>query len=420
MLQTYFNPEEIAQLTVNGQNFVQWESVWAQERWAEAFSYFRFTSVEVPPLADSWRDIIVTPCNKCFLSLGGQPAMSGYVIQRQVAYDADRHQIMILGKSASFFGFKSSIQAEEANMDNMGIVDMANKLLRQYGIGVQTIGSVDNSPFTTAQAQVGENIWEYLDRKAKIKKAVLSNYPNGDAVLIFQHGTPAIATLQEGINIKKMQVVFSIEDTWMDIDVLASKPGTDSENGPAANEQHAHASGGGCVSCRIVIPLEDPTETPDLQKRADFEANWTKGTMITANITVQGWFSPLGDLWHAGQDVRVISPMAPLNQVLKVKTCTWTQDDENGTETVLECVPPYQLNDLAIDVSAPAADATPATGVPPATTNVPTTPIPPPEATQPSVFQRGVTSLPPEQTVSDIQQMQAQAKNLPETPIPSP
>jgi hypothetical protein len=40
----------------------------------------------------------------------------------------------------------------------------------------------------------------------------------------------------------------------------------------------------------------------------------------------------------------VISPMVFVNQTLKIKTVTWTQDSENGTETLLECVQPWALN----------------------------------------------------------------------------
>jgi hypothetical protein len=43
---------------------------------------------------------------------------------------------------------------------------------------------------------------------------------------------------------------------------------------------------------------------------------------------------------------------------MKIKTCTWTQDSENGTETVLECVNPAALNDdTQINVGNPLSTA---------------------------------------------------------------
>jgi prophage tail gpP-like protein len=392
---TFFKPSEIANLSVYGQNFNQWESVWAQERWCEAFSYFRFTTAEGPPIRPDWKDIVVQPCASFFLTLGGVPAMTGRVMQRQVAYDAERHQVMIIGKSASFWGFKSHIKLKEANMDGMNIKQMADHLLNQYGVGVELLGDVNLAPFDKVQGSPGDNIWHFLDGRARERHVALSNYANGNAVLIGTHGSPDVAVLKEGVNIKKMQVTFSIEDTWQEIQAVGQVNGSNEQSGPDANEQEADSSGSSCAACTLVVPMEDPVKSvAELQWRADFEAHWTDATQIVANITVQGWFTPSGNLWHAGQSVFVDSPMAPLSQSMKIKTCTWQQDSENGTETVLECVwPKMGLNDYSIDVSdvdaEPSATAVvPQPTNPPATPqNVPTVTVPPPYQPSPIVQQ---------------------------------
>jgi diketogulonate reductase-like aldo/keto reductase len=51
-------------------------------------------------------------------------------------------------------------------------------------------------------------------------------------------------------------------------------------------------------------------------------------------------------LWRAGDNVTVWSPMAVLNnQTLKIQTVTFTQDRNAGTETTLDLVVPWLLND---------------------------------------------------------------------------
>jgi prophage tail gpP-like protein len=355
-----FNPREIASILVGGIEYTAWETVWAQERWAEAFSFFRFTTAENPPLPEVYTDLKIIPCDRVTVLLGGVTAISGWVTQRQVAYDADRHQVQIIGKANTFWPAKSSIETEDANMDNMNIVQMANKLVSKYGVSVVTIGDVDTSPFGPKQASPGGNIWQFLDEQAKVKKVLLSSNAAGELLLIGPHGSRPAGVLKEGVNIKKMQSNISIEDLFTDIQAIGQVAGHDQQNMGDANDMKGHAAGGGCIKSVMVIPVEDPVQTvADLDKRAQFEAQWTQGAKITCNITVQGWFNQFGDLWRAGQSVVVISPMVFVNQELKIKTVTWTQDSENGTETLLECVQPWALNGKG---GANVGDPTPSAG----------------------------------------------------------
>jgi prophage tail gpP-like protein len=379
---TQFKPSEIATLLVNGQEYKDWETIWAQERWNESFSFFRFTTAEREPIPNVWEDLPVAPCDGCQILFGGEPAIKGYVTQRQVAYDADRHQVLLIGKSATFWPFKSHIDTKEANMDGLNIVQIANKLINPYGVKVRVVGSVDTKVFEKEQASPGQNIWEYLDKLARQRAALLGSDAAGQVLLIGDHewGDP-VDVLMDGVNIKRMQATISIEDQWGEIDVLGQTSGGDDQNGSDANDMRGQANGGSCVSCKLVIPVEEPVKTQaELYQRAYFEAKWTDGTKITALITVQGWFTRSGQLWHAGQNVSVFAPLVPIEQVLKIKTCTWTQDSENGTETVLECVNPWALNDdTQVNVGNPTAQPPPdkpaqVPATPPATPVPPTTP----------------------------------------------
>jgi hypothetical protein len=78
-------------------------------------------------------------------------------------------------------------------------------------------------------------------------------------------------------------------------------------------------------------------------------------------------------LWQAGMDVMVVSPMAILNQVLKVQTLTFTQDRQSGTLTTLDLVVPWLLRDgVATAEAFPPPAATPP--APAETTTPPRTP----------------------------------------------
>jgi hypothetical protein len=62
-----------------------------------------------------------------------------------------------------------------------------------------------------------------------------------------------------------------------------------------------------------------------------------------------------------GENVFIYSPMCPVNQMMKIKTCTYTQDNNSGTQTVMELLEPWALNDEAMNTSpiGPADTSTP-------------------------------------------------------------
>jgi hypothetical protein len=57
------NPDEIATIIAANDRFEDWESVYVQHRWADAFAWFRFTSAEResdPPSFD-WHTLRLKP-----------------------------------------------------------------------------------------------------------------------------------------------------------------------------------------------------------------------------------------------------------------------------------------------------------------------------------------------------------------------
>jgi hypothetical protein len=42
----YRNPDEIATIVAAGHQYADWESVFVQHRWTDAFAWFRFTTAE--------------------------------------------------------------------------------------------------------------------------------------------------------------------------------------------------------------------------------------------------------------------------------------------------------------------------------------------------------------------------------------
>jgi prophage tail gpP-like protein len=125
-------PQETAVLVVNGQEFSDWESVWVQQRWADSFAYFRFTAAERDPILlqkggvfPLWQKLQFKPGDLCTIIMAGQLAVTGYIETRQVAYDANQHGVMLIGKSMTAPAAKSSVSTKTGNFDKKNILQVA-------------------------------------------------------------------------------------------------------------------------------------------------------------------------------------------------------------------------------------------------------------------------------------------------------
>ena len=355
---------EIATLVVAGRRFEDWETVWIQWNWSDAWSRFRFTCAEREPYPNRGTILQFAPGDMCQIFLGGILVIKGVIITRQVVYDAKMHGVMLEGVSASWFADRSSIEHKTSDFNGKSFLQIAAEILAPTMVGFQTVGQIDSTPFESgATPGTGETIGQFLERLARDRKIIVSNTPTGDYLFIGMHQWPLVGDLIEGINIKKMQCTITNQGMRSEFITLAQKMANDKSNMRAAAEQEARAKGLLPQYSILLTAMEHPVASPaEVALRNDTEVMWNEDlTMIDANVTVYGWFRPRPSvvpslarmtpgalnhiLWMAGDEVRVNSPMALLdNYPLKIRTVTWTQDSANGSQTVLQLTTPRGLN----------------------------------------------------------------------------
>ena len=364
-----FPDSEIAQLIVADNIFSDWESIWLQHKWNELFAYFRFTAAERGTPPQDWTLLQFKPGDNCKITLAQQPALTGIITDRQVSYDANRHQVQLIGKSLTHWGYISSVDTPTGNFDGQTLQQVFESVMSVYPGGTQIIGVVNPLPFEKLQNEIGELTWDFLERIARPRGAVLGATNMGQYLLIGNHAYPVIAKLQEGVNIKACECLISHDQFLQAFEVRGQTAGSDQASGSQTNEMKCIVPGKAEVYSKLITPAEQPVKTQgELCDRAYNEAKWHAGTEITANIVVYGWTYDGHNLWYAGQNVYVDSPMAMLDMTLKVRTVTFEQNDRAGTQTTLELVAPWLLNDTGNwNVGV---------------TGAPTPPVPDPQGTQ--------------------------------------
>lgn len=378
---------EIATLIVAGNKFEDWESVWVQHRWKEGYPLFRFTAAERDNLPTDWTKLQFKPGDKCQIILGGRLAITGIILQRQTAYDANNHQVLLSGVGEQWAAATSSIAIKDSNFDKMTLQQAADKALQPFGVKALPVGTLDATPFDRLQSQPGELVFDFLDRIARVRGVTLGSDEKGNILLIGQHSFPIVQQLYEGQHILKMQCIISNEQLSSDYSVTAQRAVEDGSGPRKSAEMQAKAKGSLSLNKLIETVAEQPVKTDaELEMRANYEAIDHEGTLVTAHVTVQGWLRGNHDLWRAGDDVWVYSPMAMLNMAMKIQTATFAQDNKAGTTTTLELVLPWKLGDKPLGVSAPfpqAEDPMSADMAPPPPPAQTTTETPPPKPGEP-------------------------------------
>ena len=360
------NPAEVAQLAVAGVQFEDWESVWVQHRWSDGWPLFRFTAAENVTMPVSWVGLQFKPGDACTILLGGQLAITGIILTRQTAYDANNHMVELSGAGRTWAASTSSVDAREANFDDMPLQAIADKVYGKFGVSVLPIGTVDSTPFQKCQAQPGELLFDFVDKLARQRGATLGSDELGNMLLIGDHTGAVTQDLVEGQNILKMQCVISNEMMATVYNALGQAANAETLSASSAAQMSADVASGSYkgYSKFIQTVLEHPAMSPsEVMARAYYEAQFRDGTQIRANVTVQGWLRDGVNLWRCGDDVNVTSPSAMLLFVMKIQTVTFQQDNQSGTTTVLELVMPWMLSDKqfsALDSPANAPSAPPA------------------------------------------------------------
>jgi prophage tail gpP-like protein len=341
-----FPTSEIATLAVNDLLFSDWESIWLQYRWNDAFAIFRFIAAERAPPPSDWTLLQFKPGDNCVVTLAGQPALTGLITKRQTAYDAERHQVQLVGKSLTHWGYKSSVDTPTGSFDGMTLEQVFTTLMSKYPGTPKIIGTVNPLPFEKLQNEIGELNFDFIERLARVRGAVLGADNFGNYLLIGQHQYLVLGKLQEGINIKACECLIDQEDLYSLYDTRAHGAGSDESYGAATNELKCVVAGKAEVYSNLITPAEQPVSgQAEVCDRAYNEAKWHEGTNVVANVVVYGWTYDGKNLWAAGQNVYVDSPMAMLNMVMKIRTVTFEQSNTTGTQTTLELVAPWLLND---------------------------------------------------------------------------
>jgi prophage tail gpP-like protein len=349
-----FKQREVAEITVNGMNYRDWESVLVRDAEMESSDFFEFTCSEGMPFAKDWAAVRIRPGDRCTVKLAGQLAITGFVETRQVSYNENSHGIKISGHSNTRLLTYGAAQTKTNEFKDKSYKEIANTVTKPFGVQFKPVGNVSEKKFERYHIPPGETAWNVLESLARMRGIVLGSDTEGNLTgrTMFM---PTGDSLIEGVNILEGHEVMSMngggaggDDDKNPVNLSTSQQtgndqrwGAKSAHDPSASNSNSHGKvmggNGGTYSPKRTL-AEVPGDKKDLGMRNKMENERAGVEQLTVDIVVQGWLKPSGGLWKAGDKCHVKSPMLIVDEELKIMKVEFTQDSKSGTRTSINLV----------------------------------------------------------------------------------
>lgn len=353
---------ELCQVTCNGQIFEGWTDVSVKRSIQDAAAVFQLTVTEASDASGAIMGWQIRPGDPIQIRLGGVQVIDGYVDVRQASYDAQSHGVEIAGRSRTADAVEAAAVTQAGRpagpFAGYALDEIARALLDPLSIGLSVLGDI-GAAFPMVTVQVGESVFEVIERLARLRGFRVTDDAHGNLVLADQKpATDDAPGLVEGVNILRANATMDVSALSSELYVYGQATGSDEATGADVSGQSAQASNDQMPRPRPkVIVLEQPGGKEDMKSRADREIAQQAAEQARIQIMVQGWQTASGDLWAPGGAVKVTSPMLLIDRVMAIAAVEFTQNDQDGTMTTLDLITPEALETMAPGADAPAPDS---------------------------------------------------------------
>jgi prophage tail gpP-like protein len=337
-----FKAQEVAEVTIKGKRFRDWESVIVRMEEGNVPNSFKLSVSEGAPLSKTFAEMQIKPGDHCTVTLAGELAITGYVETRQVAYTAEQHGIEIVGHSLNKAAVDASVMHKTMEFKNKGISQIATELLKPLGLKWNPKTQISEKPFPRVNIAHGTSVHEQIETLARLRGVTLGTDLQGNytARTQFEQGGDK---LEEGKNILegKETLTMSMSGGASGNYYYGQEPGSNEKHGPKVahdpqgkSKNDITGMGKGLHAPNTSV-VGMPGDKMDAKTNADMEGDRRDYEKFEVTITVQGWLKPSGGLWKPGEMIHVKSPMLIVDEKLKLMKADFTQDNKSGTRTTL-------------------------------------------------------------------------------------
>lgn len=332
-------------LLVGGREYGGWKAVRIEagvERVARSFDL---------SVTSSWpgqgslplQSLPVSPGALCEVYVGTDLVMTGHVDSMPISYDGDGVYLSLRGRSRTADLVDCSAVNEPGQWRGLSLQAIAAALAAPYGIEVVTevpTGAV----ISDHQVQVGETVFESLDRMMRLRQ-VLACDDEAGRLVITAPGMSGVASsaIELGVNVKEASASRDYSSVYSEYVCKGQRAGDDDAFGAAVSEVSATAVQSGLSRRRVLIVKQSgQADAATCRDRAVYERDHRAGQAREVIYTVGGWRQGDGSLWRPNQSVRVLDRLLGINEAWVVAELAYVLD-ERGMRTQMRVLPPSAL-----------------------------------------------------------------------------
>lgn len=376
------DPAHAVRLLVNGTEYGGWKSVRIEagiERQARSFSLS--ITDRWPGATDVPRRVVAG--DACEVWIGDDLVMTGHVDATPISYDGGSVSVSVQGRSktadlvdccpittgtlaapstrwrsASGQGSGQSPVAvpvqSSAQWRRQKVETVAAALAAPYGVRVLTEVNT-GAAIADHQVQVGETVFESIDRMMRLRQLLSTDNARGDLVFIDVGSAGRAATsLELGVNILAGFASLDFSGVYSDYVCKGQRAGNDDAFGASVAEEEGESQDDGeqwqtgsqattrdTMAARrrvLVLKQHGQADAGTCQDRADYERSSRRGKALQATYTVAGWRQANGALWVPNQIVQVRDPVIGFDSEMLIAEVSY-QLDEGGAIAQLRVGP---------------------------------------------------------------------------------
>lgn len=375
----------LIRLVVNGQEYGGWKSARVEagiERQARSFELD--VTDRWPGATDAPRRI--KPGDACQLWIGQDLVVTGYVDATPIKYDGRSVSVGAKGRSKTADlvdccpvttgtvsapkstwgdvigpgGAKGTAVAvpvqASAQWRQQKLETIAAALAAPYGVKV--FAETDTgAAIAEHQIQVGETVFESIDRMMRVRHVMSTDSARGELVFIdVGSGGRASTAIELGQNILSGSAALDYTGVFSEYVCKGQRAGSDTSFGEDVSEEEGESRDDGTddnatgadgtardsmAQRRRVLVLKQSGQADEgtCQDRADYERAHRRAKALQTVYTLRGWRQDDGSLWRPNQLVAVRDPMIGFQTDMLVAEVAWIMDAQ-GLRTEVKVGPP--------------------------------------------------------------------------------
>lgn len=337
-------------LMVDGKVWAGWEEISLMRSCETCPSSFNITISERYP--GELSAVVIEPGQTCVVKIGHDVVLTGYVDRYVPIIDGRQHSVRILGRSKVQDLVDCSALFDTFQISGQTVSQIARTLAGKYGINVKASG--DDPLLPQLNLQLGETVWDVIERICRFAKLLCYDNPEGDLVLAPVSKDKHSSGAEQGTNVEAAQISYGMDGRFQEYRVypLSIQPlmqAEQSAGGSGISGPLAIARDDAVKRNRVrIIILEHGAGSGSLQQaaqqRADWEAGRRRGRSEAVTVIVDSWRDSKGMLWQPNRLIPLDIPACKLKKAEWIIGDVTYQKGRQGTVATIVAMPAHAFD----------------------------------------------------------------------------